>query len=206
MHNIPVEVWLPRGYPREPPLVLVTPSPGVALRPTSHVDATGRVFHAHLAGWSTRPESSVVELLCVLAATLAAAVPFYPGAGRPTLHPPSPQPQPPETEAARLRTALQAWLDGRFRALQGSLAVESDRLLAENTQLSQHEAALRGGRERVLAEIAQIEAEIEVARAQRASLVELAEHGGDRAPHSGDGLVVPQGVRARQYPCALLRA
>lgn len=84
MHGIPVEVWLPRSFPREAPIIFVTPSPGVPLKPTTMVDATGRVHHPYGLSWINRPDSSVVELLRVVANALSMDPPFYPGTGRPS--------------------------------------------------------------------------------------------------------------------------
>lgn len=83
-HGIPIELWLPRSFPREAPMIFVTPSPGIPLKPTTMVDATGRVHHPYGLSWINRPDSSVVELLRMVANALSMDPPFYPGTGRPS--------------------------------------------------------------------------------------------------------------------------
>lgn len=78
VHNIPFELWLPKAYPREAPLLFVTPSSGIALRPTGLVDSQGRVLLFF------RPEAGLVEYLRAVMNNLAMDPPFYPGSGRPT--------------------------------------------------------------------------------------------------------------------------
>lgn len=51
--NIPVAIWIPRAYPREAPLVYVTPTTEMAIRPGQHVSVEGMVYHPYLANWSS---------------------------------------------------------------------------------------------------------------------------------------------------------
>jgi hypothetical protein len=52
VYHFPVSIWLPYAYPREAPLVYVTPTYGMKVRPGQHVDVEGRVYHPYLARWN----------------------------------------------------------------------------------------------------------------------------------------------------------
>jgi hypothetical protein len=45
-------LWVPYGYPREAPLVYVTPTEGMMVRPGQHVDPQGKIYHPYLVGWA----------------------------------------------------------------------------------------------------------------------------------------------------------
>lgn len=48
-----MSIWIPHAYPREAPLVYVTPTENMTVRPGQHVDPQGQVYHPYLVGWST---------------------------------------------------------------------------------------------------------------------------------------------------------
>jgi hypothetical protein len=50
-YGFPVAIWVPYAYPREPPIVYVTPSQDMVLRPGQHVSTDGRIYHPYLAQW-----------------------------------------------------------------------------------------------------------------------------------------------------------
>jgi ESCRT-I complex subunit TSG101 len=50
-YQFPISLWVPQNYPREGPMVYVTPSQGMVIRPGQHVYNNGRVFHPYLAQW-----------------------------------------------------------------------------------------------------------------------------------------------------------
>ena len=50
-YRFPVSVWVPHSYPRAPPLVYVTPTEKMLVRPGQHVDPQGQVYHPYLAAW-----------------------------------------------------------------------------------------------------------------------------------------------------------
>jgi hypothetical protein len=52
-YRFPISLWVPHAYPREPPLVYVTPTDTMVVRPGQHVDPQGQVYHPYLVGWST---------------------------------------------------------------------------------------------------------------------------------------------------------
>jgi hypothetical protein len=51
-YRFPIAIWVPHEYPKESPMVYVTPAPGMLVRPGQHVAVDGRVYHPYLAGWS----------------------------------------------------------------------------------------------------------------------------------------------------------
>jgi hypothetical protein len=51
-YGFPVAVWVPYAYPREPPIVYITPSQDMVVRPGQHVSGDGRVYHPYLAQWA----------------------------------------------------------------------------------------------------------------------------------------------------------
>ncbi|KAJ0368833.1 hypothetical protein COL154_002226 [Colletotrichum chrysophilum] len=51
-YRFPISVWVPHAYPREAPLVYVTPTESMMVRPGQHVDPQGQVYHPYLVGWS----------------------------------------------------------------------------------------------------------------------------------------------------------
>lgn len=48
----PMAIWVPHAYPLEPPMVYVTPSQDMIVRPGQHVSGDGRVYHPYLAQWA----------------------------------------------------------------------------------------------------------------------------------------------------------
>jgi ESCRT-I complex subunit TSG101 len=59
VYRFPIAVWVPTRYPREPPLVYVTPTPDMLVRPGQHVSGDGRIYHHYLARWMEAYEVSV---------------------------------------------------------------------------------------------------------------------------------------------------
>lgn len=51
-YRFPISVWVPHAYPREAPLVYVTPTESMMVRPGQHVDPQGQVYHPYLVGWA----------------------------------------------------------------------------------------------------------------------------------------------------------
>ena len=47
----PVVIWVPHAYPRESPIIYVTPTKDMAVRPGQYVSGEGRVYHPYLASW-----------------------------------------------------------------------------------------------------------------------------------------------------------
>ncbi|KAF2005744.1 UEV-domain-containing protein [Amniculicola lignicola CBS 123094] len=71
-YGFPVSIWVPHNYPREPPLVYVTPSQDMAVRPGQHVSGDGRVYHPYLAQWEKYwDKSTIFDFLAVLRGVFA---------------------------------------------------------------------------------------------------------------------------------------
>ncbi|KAF1833396.1 UEV-domain-containing protein [Decorospora gaudefroyi] len=71
-YGFPVAIWVPQAYPREAPMVYVTPSQDMVLRPGQHVNTDGRVFHPYLAQWGKYwDKSSLFDFLAVLRGVFA---------------------------------------------------------------------------------------------------------------------------------------
>ncbi|KAI1973084.1 suppressor protein stp22 of temperature-sensitive alpha-factor receptor and arginine permease [Ophidiomyces ophidiicola] len=67
VYQFPITIWIPNTYPREPPIVYVTPTSDMLVRPGQHVSGEGRVYHHYLAHWmEARNRSTVVDFLHVL--------------------------------------------------------------------------------------------------------------------------------------------
>ena len=47
----PISIWMPQEYPRGTPMVFVTPTKSMAIRPGQYVSGEGRVYHPYLADW-----------------------------------------------------------------------------------------------------------------------------------------------------------
>ncbi|KAJ5161328.1 hypothetical protein N7492_006720 [Penicillium capsulatum] len=66
-YRFPVALWIPSSYPREPPMVYVTPTNDMAVRMGQHVTLEGRVYHHYLAHWAEAwDRSNLVDLLSIL--------------------------------------------------------------------------------------------------------------------------------------------
>ena len=55
-YNIPVAVWLPMQYPHVPPFAYVRPTPEMVIKPSNHVDNSGRFYHPYLSYWMNQVE------------------------------------------------------------------------------------------------------------------------------------------------------
>ncbi|KAL9063607.1 MAG: hypothetical protein Q9157_008162, partial [Trypethelium eluteriae] len=67
IYKFPILLWVPHGYPHESPIIYVSPSEGLAVRPGQHVSVEGRVYHPYLAQWTQfRDRISLASSLRVL--------------------------------------------------------------------------------------------------------------------------------------------
>lgn len=57
-YHIPVAIWLPRAYPREPPMVFVEPTSTMLVRQGPDVELSGRVKGVYLKQWERKWEVS----------------------------------------------------------------------------------------------------------------------------------------------------
>ncbi|XP_024518557.1 protein ELC [Selaginella moellendorffii] len=89
-YNIPVTIWLTEPYPRKPPLVYVSPTRDMIIKPRHRlVDASGMVSVPYLQQW-VFPRSNLVELVQNLSLHFGHDPPLY---SRPSTPVPSPQQQ-----------------------------------------------------------------------------------------------------------------
>ncbi|KAG5979075.1 hypothetical protein E4U55_005600 [Claviceps digitariae] len=96
-YRFPVSIWVPHAYPREPPLVYVTPTETMMVRPGQHVDPQGLVYHPYLVGWAQSwTKSNLQDFIPVLSDVFAKEPPVVsrPAARQP---PPLPHNQAPPT-------------------------------------------------------------------------------------------------------------
>ncbi|KAG5913966.1 hypothetical protein E4U61_006254 [Claviceps capensis] len=110
-YRFPISIWVPHTYPREPPLVYVTPTETMMVRPGQHVDPQGLVYHPYLVGWAQFwDRSNLQEFITILSDIFAKEPPVVSRpAGRqapqqlasrgPTTLPTTPPPPPPKDPA-----------------------------------------------------------------------------------------------------------
>ncbi|GLI80705.1 suppressor protein stp22 of temperature-sensitive alpha-factor receptor and arginine permease [Penicillium ochrochloron] len=66
-YRFPVALWIPNTYPREPPIIYVTPTQDMAVRVGQHVTLEGRVYHHYLAHWAEAwDRSTISDMLSIL--------------------------------------------------------------------------------------------------------------------------------------------
>ncbi|EFJ09912.1 hypothetical protein SELMODRAFT_129226 [Selaginella moellendorffii] len=95
-YNIPVTIWLTEPYPRKPPLVYVSPTRDMIIKPRHRlVDASGMVSVPYLQQW-VFPRSNLVELVQNLSLHFGHDPPLYsrPNSPPPTSAAPIPYPPP----------------------------------------------------------------------------------------------------------------
>ncbi|KUI74369.1 hypothetical protein VM1G_09682 [Cytospora mali] len=91
-YRFPVSIWIPHAYPREPPLVYVTPTETMVVRPGQHVDPQGQVYHPYLVGWADFwDKSNLLDFLAIMRDIFAKEPPVI--ARGQAQRPPSVQPQ-----------------------------------------------------------------------------------------------------------------
>ncbi|KAL7269036.1 Suppressor protein stp22 of temperature-sensitive alpha-factor receptor and arginine permease [Rhizina undulata] len=95
-YNIPVSIWIPHQYPKRAPMVFVTPSRDMLIRPGNHVDASGKCYHPYLANWiNCSDRSNIVDLCDVLRGVFGREPPVYAKQAPPPPRPEILTPQPP---------------------------------------------------------------------------------------------------------------
>ena len=57
-YNIPIALWIIRDYPRQPPIAYVVPTSDMLVRPSKHVDVSGRCEIDYIANWARKSEVS----------------------------------------------------------------------------------------------------------------------------------------------------
>jgi ESCRT-I complex subunit TSG101 len=98
-YGFPVAIWVPYAYPRASPMVYITPSQDMVVRPGQHVSGDGRVYHPYLAQWDQYwDKSTLFDFLAVLQGVFAKEPPVR-------SRQPQPQPQPPQQQRAPAQQA-----------------------------------------------------------------------------------------------------
>ncbi|OJD33278.1 escrt-i component [Diplodia corticola] len=106
IYRFPISLWVPHDYPHEPPMVYVTPTQDMLVRPGQHVSGEGRVYHPYLSGWASYwDKSSISDFLTVLRGVFAKEPPVVAkqdqfSSPQPTASP-APPPVPPTPEEWR---------------------------------------------------------------------------------------------------------
>ncbi|KAJ0166481.1 Tumor susceptibility -like protein, partial [Colletotrichum tanaceti] len=66
-YRFPISIWVPHAYPQEAPLVYVTPTETMMVRPGQHVDPQGQIYHPYLVGWGAFwDKSTILDFLAIL--------------------------------------------------------------------------------------------------------------------------------------------
>ncbi|ODA83018.1 hypothetical protein RJ55_01527 [Drechmeria coniospora] len=108
-YRFPLSIWVPHAYPREPPILYVTPTETMTVRPGQHVDLQGQIYHPYLVRWSEFWDKSTIEdFLSVLSDVFAKEPPVIARQAatrpaqivQPTPTPPPLPPLPPEMTAS----------------------------------------------------------------------------------------------------------
>lgn len=91
-YNIPVNIWMHQDYPNQAPIVMVTPTKDMQIKPSRLVDNNGRVYLPYLHEWKQGYDLlSLVNILCI---EFSSNPPLFSrAAARP--QPPAARPQPP---------------------------------------------------------------------------------------------------------------
>ncbi|KAI0637053.1 UEV domain-containing protein [Trametes polyzona] len=77
-YNIPIAVWVPREYPRTPPMAYVVPTSDMLVRPAPDMDISGRCFIDYLRNWERKCEGcSLVALLDAMQDAFSRQPPVY---------------------------------------------------------------------------------------------------------------------------------
>ncbi|KAK2827860.1 hypothetical protein FQN49_007269 [Arthroderma sp. PD_2] len=67
VYRFPIAIWIPNAYPNACPMVYVTPTPDMLVRPGQHVSGDGRIYHHYLAHWvEARDRSTLVDFLMII--------------------------------------------------------------------------------------------------------------------------------------------
>ncbi|KAH3671208.1 hypothetical protein WICMUC_004725 [Wickerhamomyces mucosus] len=75
VYKIPIEIWLPKSYPAESPIVYVTPTEKMNLQPGNHVDNNGKCYSFSLSNW--KEFSNILNVLQELSLNFSAEPPVY---------------------------------------------------------------------------------------------------------------------------------
>ncbi|KAF2821927.1 UEV-domain-containing protein [Ophiobolus disseminans] len=106
-YGFPVAIWVPYAYPRESPIVYITPSQDMVVRPGQHVSGDGRVYHPYLAQWEKYwDKSTLFDFLAVLRGVFAKEPPVRSRQPQPHSTPAQPAPPPVPPPPAEWRRSV----------------------------------------------------------------------------------------------------
>ncbi|CAI6332257.1 unnamed protein product [Periconia digitata] len=111
IYGFPIVIWVPHNYPRESPIVYVTPSQDMLVRPGQHVSGDGRVYHPYLAQWGKYwDKSTLFDFLAVLRGVFAKEPPVRSRQQQQQLQnaPVAPAPPPVPPPPTEWRTSMQS--------------------------------------------------------------------------------------------------
>ncbi|EGN92474.1 hypothetical protein SERLA73DRAFT_191143 [Serpula lacrymans var. lacrymans S7.3] len=62
-YNIPIAVWIPREYPRLPPIAYVVPTQDMLVKASKNVDVSGRCHIEYIRNWEKKNEACNLSIL-----------------------------------------------------------------------------------------------------------------------------------------------
>lgn len=67
IYNIPIQIWLLNSHPYNAPLVYVRPTNQMMIKPSKHVDHSGRVYLPYLSEWRMGKSDtySMINIMCM---------------------------------------------------------------------------------------------------------------------------------------------
>ncbi|KAK2466951.1 hypothetical protein APHAL10511_001209 [Amanita phalloides] len=109
-YNIPMALWIPRDYPKLPPITYVVPTNDMLVKPSIYVDVSGRCNLEYLRNWERKSEGcNLITLLQIMQDHFSRDPPLFskpkeqptspPRTASPSVHgrpalPPKPRPSP----------------------------------------------------------------------------------------------------------------
>ncbi|KAG8217484.1 hypothetical protein J3R82DRAFT_5629 [Butyriboletus roseoflavus] len=114
-YNIPIAIWLTKDYPRHPPIVYVVPTNDMLVRPSKHIDLSGRCTIQYIRDWHKKPEPcNIAALLQAMQALFSRLPPLYAKSKSSSPHPaPQPLPSPPSDSPSQPLSLAQSRHDDR---------------------------------------------------------------------------------------------
>lgn len=61
-YHIPIAIWLPRQYPREPPLSFVVPTADMLVRSSKYIDVSGLCRIDYVLNWEKKHEVRLCDI------------------------------------------------------------------------------------------------------------------------------------------------
>ncbi|KAI7901445.1 UEV domain-containing protein [Cokeromyces recurvatus] len=105
-YNIPVAFWIPKEYPKVPPIPYVKPTANMFIREGRHVDKSGLCYHHYRSSWSNDQKHTLLELVAILQQVFAQEPPVYTKPTTSNLGSPPPPPPPPPQQQQQPKESL----------------------------------------------------------------------------------------------------